>query len=48
MDVHGIVIPALILKEKDIMMYCNGVSKMDAHVKYFVNMGISKTFKYQF
>jgi hypothetical protein len=39
-DVIGASLPALISKEKDIMMYCNGVSKMDANAQYVVYMGI--------
>jgi hypothetical protein len=41
MDVNGLRLPANVLKLQDIMMYCNGVSKMDAYAKYVVNMGIS-------
>jgi SPX domain protein involved in polyphosphate accumulation len=40
MDVNGGSLPANVLKEKDIMMYCYGVLKMDAYAKYVVNMGI--------
>jgi hypothetical protein len=39
-DVIGASLPADVWKEKDIMMYCYGVSKMDAYAKYVVNMEI--------